>query len=297
MWILYSFLGAFFQAAEMAIKKKALQTRGVNNFIAFLAFTFAGLFLGGLLYFQTGRIWPETTLSPSFWQGIFWTVFLNLVAVYFLYKALDAADLSYLMPFMTLTSLSLIIPPAILLGELPSVSGFVGIIVVVIGALFMEITSVSEPDKKKSNRKGLLCFLITAACFTITPTATKIAVLESSALFSAFLIHILIGLSFIGLVIVFREQKRISEVMADSRRNSFLAAVVMAVLSIAIANGSVYKAMEMTEVSYVFAIKRTMPLFAFFIGYIYFKERKDVLTKLIATAIMVAGAVIITVFR
>ena len=94
----------FFQAAEMAIKKKALQTRGVNNFIAFLAFTFAGLLLGALLYFQTGRIWPETTLSQSFWQGIFWTVFFNLVAVYFLYKALDAAELSYLMPFMALTS-------------------------------------------------------------------------------------------------------------------------------------------------------------------------------------------------
>ena len=287
----------FFQAAEMAIKKKALQTRGVNNFIAFLAFTFAGLLLGALLYFQTGRIWPETTLSQSFWQGIFWTVFFNLVAVYFLYKALDAAELSYLMPFMALTSLSLIIPPAVLLGELPSASGFVGIIVVVIGALIMEIKSVSKSDRKKSNHQGLWYFSVTAACFTIAPTTTKIAVLESSALFSAFLIHSLIGILFIGFVIIFRERKRICELMAGPGRNYFLMAVMMTGLSIAIANGSIYKAMAMAEVSYVFAIKRTMPLFAFLIGYVYFKERENVFIKLVATVIMVAGAIIIAVFK
>ncbi|MCX6766077.1 MAG: hypothetical protein NT136_03925, partial [Candidatus Moranbacteria bacterium] len=89
MWIIYSLFGAFFQASEMAIKKKALQTRGVNNFIAFIAFTFAGLLLWGVYFWQGGSLWPIYELSDKFWQGMFWGVTLNILAVYFLYKALD----------------------------------------------------------------------------------------------------------------------------------------------------------------------------------------------------------------
>jgi uncharacterized membrane protein len=53
-------------------------------------------------------------------------------------------------------------------------------------------------------------------------------------------------------------------------------------------------AMDSAKVSYVFSIKRIMPLFAFLIGYFYFHERKDILRKIIATILMVAGAILTT---
>ena len=303
MWILYSFLGAFFQASEMAVKKKALQTKGLNNTIAFLAFIFAGILLGALLYVQSGKIWPENSLSGNFWEGMIVVIVLNVLAVYFLYKALDIADLSYLMPFMTLTSLFLVIPPIFVLGEIPSVIGFAGIAITVTGAFLMDykkktgIIAFEEYDKKIKNRKGLFYFLITALCFTITPTAIKVAIAESSALFASFLSHILIGISFIILIFIFKETKRIKEIFAFGGTGKFFFAVALAGIFIAIANGSVNEALKMTDVSYVFAIKRTMPFFAFIIGYFYFKERQDVFKKILATILMVLGAIIITVFK
>lgn len=301
MWVIYSLLGAFFQATEMAIKKKALQTRGVNNFIAFIAFTFAGLLLWGFYFWQAGNLWPNYELTGKFWQGMFWGVTLNILAVYFLYKALDMADLSYLMPYMTLTSLTLIVPPIIIFGEIPSVMGFVGIVFIVSGALVMEIKKKTRcPEFKETarkNRKGLMYFLVTAGCFTITPTALTLAVRESSVLFTSFLSHLLIGIGFIFLIIVFKETGRAKEILSDKQiKRGFLVAVILAGLSIAIANTSINAALDVQKVAYVMGIKRLMPLFAFVIGLVYFKERQDIPKKILATLLMVAGAVLITVF-
>jgi drug/metabolite transporter (DMT)-like permease len=39
-----------------------------------------------------------------------------------------------------------------------------------------------------------------------------------------------------------------------------------------------------------------MPFFAFLIGYFFFKEKTDVLRKIFATTLMVAGAIFIMTF-
>ncbi|MCX6765900.1 MAG: EamA family transporter, partial [Candidatus Moranbacteria bacterium] len=235
-------------------------------------------------------------------QGMFWGVTLNILAVYFLYKALDIADLSYLMPYMTLTSLTLIVPPIIILGEVPSLLGFIGIFLVVIGAIIMEIKkkarSLDSENTAKKNRRGLMYFLVTAGCFTITPTALTLAIRESSVLFTSFLSHLLIGIGFIALIVVFRETERAKEIYSDkSARKSFFGAVILAGLSIAIANTSINAALDVQKVAYVMGVKRLMPFFAFVIGLLYFKERTNLKKKMLATALMVAGAIVITIFK
>ncbi len=63
-----------------------------------------------------GNFFPPNSLPAAFWAGTAAAVATNCIATYFLYKALDLAELSYLMPYMTLTSLTIIIPPMILFG-------------------------------------------------------------------------------------------------------------------------------------------------------------------------------------
>lgn len=306
MWIILSVLGAIFQATGMAVKKKALQIKGSNNFIAFASFTFAGILLGGYLLLKGGQF-PEIINPYVFWQGMFWMVFLNILAIFFLYKALDASDLSYLMPFMTLTSLFIIVPPIFTLGEIPSVYGFFGIVLIVTGAITMEyksnrkrsFESEHEKEKSKSNRKGLMFFLITAACYTITPTAIKIVVVESNAIFASFLSLILIGISFLPLVFIFKEQNKIKEIFSTSsgHKNFFVSSLLFAGFLIAAEGLSINSAMSLTKVSYVMAIKRTMPIFAFLIGFFFFKEKINVKRKLLAIILMVLGAVFIATFN
>jgi drug/metabolite transporter (DMT)-like permease len=303
MWMIFSLFGALFQAIEMAIKKKALQTRGMNNFIAFLAFIFAGIILFLLFFSQTGMIWHDTTLSLSFWNGMFWYVALNVLAVYFLYKALDIAELNYLMPFFALTSFSLIIPAIFVFGEIPTIAALFGISLIVIGAIVMDYGNKAsvdtEKEKAKQNRKGKIYFLVTALCFTFAPTAQKVAVVESSALFVSYLVHLLIGLSFLGLIFISREQSRIREtfrMLTRPGRLKFLGIILLAGISIGIANTSINIALGAADVAVVMGIKRLMPLFAFVIGFLYFRERTGISKKITATSLMVLGAVLITLF-
>ncbi|HBI33656.1 MAG TPA: hypothetical protein DEA43_03495 [Candidatus Moranbacteria bacterium] len=320
-WIPFAFLGAIFQAAEGGIKKKALQMQGMNNVVAVVAFTFAGILFAIFCIVQSGTFFPVYQMSLGLWNAIFWMVLLNIIAVWFSYKAIDVSELSYLMPFMTLTSLSLIIPPMILLGEYPSKMSLVGIAVIVVGAFFMDWKfkrqlTAEEIEQRNNNRKGLLYFLMTALCFTFTPGIMKVIVLESgNVLFASYVVHILIGIGFIPLIFLIpatisfldkdglKQKKRLSRketrqlILENLKSNSaknFLIATLFAGAAIAIANGGINYALQFTSVASVFAIKRTMPLFAFVIGVIYFKERNNLLQKIIATIVMVIGAVIVT---
>ena len=174
----------------MAITKRILQSKGLNNFIAFSSFIFGGFLLGAVFYFQNGNLVFEINDAGRFWQGILFGVSFNVLAVYFLYKALSLADLSYLMPFMVLTSIFIIIPAIFILKEIPSVTGTVGIFIVVAGAILMEFKKRRSADekpndyenKKKSNSRGLVYFLVTAACYVVTSVYIKVAVIESSHL-------------------------------------------------------------------------------------------------------------------
>lgn len=301
-WMILSILGAFFQATGAAIKKKALQVPGMNNSIGFISFTVAGLIFGALYFFQTGTLWHDN-LTMRFWEGMFWYAGLNIVAVWFLYRALDISEFSYLMPFMTLTSLSVIIPPYFILGEIPSMVSFFGIALVVIGALAINYEPQKSVDltqsekKKKNNRRGLMYFIATAICFTITPTAAKIAVLESSVLFASFLVHILIGSGFLVMIVVFKEMGKLKEVFGKASRRILLGGIILAGIVIVAENGVINAALGMEKVAYVMAIKRLMPVFAFLISIFYFKEKYNLRKKFLATILMVAGAAMMGIFK
>lgn len=308
-WILLSVTGALGQATGWAIKKKALQTSGMNNVIGFLSFTTAGL-LFGMFMFVSGVPWPAP-IPLAFWQAMFWYAGLNVVAAWYMYKALDIAEFNYLMPFMTFTSLSVVLPSIVFLGEIPTLGSLIGITLVVLGAVWMNYspsklkadtnradeTSMAEREEKRwrDNRRGLGYFLVTAVCYTIAPTAAKISIRETSVVFASFVVHILIGLGFLGIMFIVKESGKIGRVVAGGEYSLLRNAILLAGLVIFIENGSINAALGLAPVASVLAIKRLAPAVTFLIGYFYFRERADAKRKAYATALMVAGAVLITV--
>lgn len=227
--------------------------------------------------------------------------------MWFAYKALDLAELSFLMPFMTLTSLSLIIPPMILLGEFPSSKSVIGISFIVAGVIYMDWKkkahlSLEEIETRKNNRKGVLYFFATAICYTFTPVLAKIVVVESgNVLFVSYITHLLIAIGFVFLIFLIPISKNRKESLMIIKKNltgdgskKFLLATILAGFVITISNGSINYALQYASVSSVFAIKRTMPLFAFLIGVIFFKERNNLFRKIIGTTVMVVGAILVT---
>jgi len=298
--VMLSMCGALFQALGAAINKKSLQKSGMNNLVGFVTFTVAGL-LFLLLYFFSTETFSYDNLSELFWEAMVWYAGLNVLAHWFLYRALNLAEFNHLMPFMALVSISVIIPPIFVLGEIPTVASFFGIILIVAGAIIINFKKsrsrkAVDDQQRKNNRKGTLYFIITAICFTFTTTLAKVTILASSVLFSSLIVHLLIGAGFLLMLIVFREFGKIREAIEKPELNPLLIGMIVVGFIIFVENGAVNTALGMAPVASVMAIKRIMPLFAFLIGLFYFKERSELRKKIIATAFMVAGAVFVTIF-
>jgi drug/metabolite transporter (DMT)-like permease len=300
MWIVLSVIAAFCQALCAAIKKKSLQTPGMNNVIGFISFTFAGIVFGCIHWAQTGTLWQDN-LSSDFWQGMLGYAGLNILAVWFLYRALDLAEFNHLMPFMTLTSVAIIIPPIFVFGEVPTPLAILGIAVVAAGAIVMTWhketihLAADAAEQRKRNHQGVAYFLITACCYTFTPTAAKEAIQESSVSFASFMVHILMGAGFLAMILLLGESERILRVFKDKTMRKFLIGIMATGVVIVLENGSINAALDVAPVASVMAIKRLMPLFAFGIGYLYFREHNDLRKKLLATTLMIVGAVLVTI--
>lgn len=291
--------GALFQALGAAINKKSLQKTGTNNLVGFFTFTVAGLvFL--LVYLFSARTFSYGNLSAHFWEMMAWYAGLNIVAYWFMYRALNLAEFNHLMPFMALVSISVIVPPIFLLGEIPTAASLFGIVLIVIGAILMNYKKYKNKNignqKHKNNRKGVLYFSITAICFTFTSTFAKVTIKESSVLFSSLVVHLLIGIGFFVMLVASKKFWEIKDAILKSELRPLLFSVVIVGIIVFAENGTVNTAFGIAPVASVMAIKRIMPLFAFLIGFFYFKERNDLKKKIVATALMVAGAVFVTIF-
>jgi drug/metabolite transporter (DMT)-like permease len=299
-WILYSLLGAVTQAVEMAVKKKTLQVRGANNLVGALAMLSAGLSMFALYFFEYGTFFPNTPLGAQFWLSAVVTTLLNIVGAWFLYRAIDIAELSYLMPFMMLTSLSIMLPPIIFLREFPTMWSILGIVVVMLGALFMDyrpkglLETVEDLELRRLNKKAKHYFLVTALCYTFTPTTMKIAVVLGGAVFTSALVSMLMFVGFLLLIFMLGETRRSVEVLTKSGRGVFILGVSIAGLAIALSQWGISNALLLAPVAYVMSVKRLMPIFAFAIGYFLFHEQSNTARKLSATIVMIAGALIIT---
>jgi drug/metabolite transporter (DMT)-like permease len=304
MWIIFGLLAAFFQSAGMALKKKALQFKGVNNFIAFTSFTIAGIAMFFVVLAKNQSLFPAIENPLRFWQGlILLSVLPNTFAIYFLYKALDITDLNHLMPFIAITTIFQAIPPIFIFGEIPSFLGIIGMLIIIFGAVLMEYKkrtarqeTEEEKTKRKNNRKGVVFFLITLLFWTLTPTGFKMVVEQTNSVYASAIIGLFIGLSFIPMMAIFRERNSIAELFSSKTQKIFIVAIALAGLFIAGEYWAMNAGYAIANVAYIMALKRVMPAFAFIIGYLYFKERADIAKKILATAIMIAGAAIISLF-
>ncbi|HWQ59975.1 MAG TPA: EamA family transporter [Candidatus Fimivivens sp.] len=300
-WIYLALIAAALQAVEAAIKKKLLREADTNVVIGTVSFLGASVLFFIAMYVHSGQVW-HPGLSARFWEAMFFYAGLNIAASWYGYKALDLAEFTFLAPFMTLTSLTMAIPPIFLLGEFPSIASLSGIILVIAGTAVMTFrrkrkdkVCESEDERRRNNRKGLMYLLITAGCFTFTPTLGKVTIQESTPLFASFVVFMLIGLGFMIISVCIGKFGKLRSVLTEKGYRVTLVAILVTAVLTFIENASANTAMTMAPVATVMALKRTAPLFSFIIGITYFRERKDILKKLAGAVLMVAGAIIISI--
>ncbi|MCP4148286.1 MAG: EamA family transporter, partial [bacterium] len=143
---------AFFEALKDVVGKKSLEH--CNEYIvAWSLRIFALPFLLPLLFFAGdlhlgGRFWPALIAGGS----------LNILTTIMYMKAIKSSALSVTVPMVTFTPVFLLITSPILLGEFPPLSGISGIILVVLGAYFLNIkeksSGLAAPFKALLREKG-----------------------------------------------------------------------------------------------------------------------------------------------
>jgi drug/metabolite transporter (DMT)-like permease len=275
LWFLYSLLSGFFLATSDAFCKKARLDD--HHVVAWARFFFAIPFLLILLFIA--RI-PELDRTFVIAQAILIPLDVALLLIYI--AAIRISPLSLTMPFYSFTPVFLIVTSFVMLGELPTALGIVGILVIALGTYFLNLNQRKHgllgPFKAIGKEKGSWLMLIAAFMASINSNLVKIAVSHSSVLFFTIL-HPLLVLALLSILFLPRIVKQQQAIMANKGT----------LLLGGMANGLMYL---IAIVPYMIAIKRFSSVFGVVYGRFMFKER-FFRERLAGALVMVAGAALI----
>lgn len=281
MWFLLAFLSSFsYSFRRFSEKTLAHKVDHFTLGFAVQAFSLPGITL--LLFFTD--IPNLFSLSGNFWYPllIIWLIFYPVQA-YFYYKSLREGDISYVLPLMSLVPIFTTISSWILLGEVPSMFGFIGIFAIVTGIYSLNIRpqrSIMSPITHLFRDKPSLYMIINCICLATGSTLDKIAVHASNPFFYSFINTV--GATIVLLVIA-RITNPTVHVSVKENGKSF---TIVGVLQ-AIAFTSYITALNTGIVAYVSAIKNASVIFSSIWGFIFLKEafNRYKLTALIFIAI------------
>lgn len=112
---------------------------------------------------------------------------LNCVAFLLYLRAIQISEISSVVPLIAFTSMFLLIISPIMIGEIPTVYGFIGVVLIIAGSYILNIEKgqrkLTEPLKRLLTNKGSRLMLLTAFIWSITSNIDKIGIKNSSPLF------------------------------------------------------------------------------------------------------------------
>lgn len=284
-WIIYSFLVALFTAAKNVSSKKSL--RSVDEYVVswFLAFLPAVFILP--LYFFT----PVPVLGNNFWTVLIADCLLSAIATVWSIRALLKSDLSLTTPLVAFTPLFMLLTGYLMLGEMPDAGGVTGVVLVVVGAYFLNIkerrNGYIAPFRALLRDEGAQLMLGAAFVWSVTGIMDKIVIQNSEPIFFVMAENFLIAFFILPFA-----WKRIKREHKDIRKEKYHLLGVGAFGTISLIFQMI--AISQTLVVYVVAIKRLSILLSIILGGVIFKE-KEIRQKFVGGAIMVLGVLFLTV--
>ncbi|MCP4149725.1 MAG: EamA family transporter, partial [bacterium] len=250
-------------------------------------------FLLPLLFFA-----GDLHLGSRFWLALIAGGSLNIATTIMYMKALKSSALSVTVPMVTFTPVFLFIISPILLGEFPPLSGISGIILVVLGAYFLNIkeksSGLAAPFKALLREKGPRLMLGVAFIWSITSNLDKIGIQNSSVAHWAIAVHIFTIIVMVP-VVWFASRYREDMAGASFMRDIVKSAKILGPLGFVNALKYICQlaALQFTLVAYVISIKRTSAVISVIFGFLIFKE-DGIKERLLGAVIMIAGVLLIT---
>jgi drug/metabolite transporter (DMT)-like permease len=304
-WAVLSAIGACADAAYYIVNKRFLRSLEPDLLAA------AGFLVGGvcLLAIALARGIPAT--GPDFLLAVGVDCILNIIGTTLAFRALRSTDLSLAVPMLAFTPLFLIGTAAVILHEIPSAIGVLGIIVIAAGSYVLNAaqghTGLMDPFRAMVRDPGVFSMLVVAFLYAVVINFDKMVVTNSDTVFGSGIVFSLLGAAFLGIFLlkqfIGRFRGRIaSEAAADPATpratgtwRDLAAAALIVGIFLTIETVAINQAYLQQIVPYVSAIKRTSILITVVYGTLVFRE-KELLRRISGAGLMVLGVILILLF-
>jgi len=218
---------------------------------------------------------------------------VNVVAAVLVARAYQTSDLSLVTPLRGLTPVFTLLVAALVLAEIPSWLGAVGVVTITAGT-YLLATAVRGADAIGPLRalwadRGARAMLLVALLYGVSSTYDKVGTLASSPLVWALTLQGTIAVV-TGTWVLRSEERR--RALAELGRGGWIAAGVTGAAT-ALMLAAQMTALTVGLAGYVIAVKRTSILFTVLAGGLLFGER-HLGARLLAAAVVVGGVVMLS---
>lgn len=269
--------------------QKQLTAKGNHPLVVnFLTYFFLGVLC---LFFIVDVKW--NALPSSFWIYSFLGGIVGAVGNGFLVKALQSGDLSVLGPINSYKSVVGIIVGIFLLAEVPNVWGLLGIALIIYGSYFVLDTTEDRFSWSLLKRKEIQYRIWAMILTAIEAVFVKKVILASSPLLS-FVSWCWFG-ALLSFILLLANNVNIKKDLRRVRLSNW-SKYVYVVLCIGTMQLTTNYTFDNMPVGYALSLFQLSTIISVVLGYHFFKE-KDLLKKLVGSAIMIIGSVLIILLK
>ena len=255
------------------------------NFLTYLLLAVLCLF--GLMLLKRIEISNEFWLY-SILGGVFGALGNGLLV-----KALQNGNLSILGPINSYKSIVGLIFAAILLGELPNAWGIVGIGIIIYGS-YLVLDTTEERFTMALLRNKEIQFRIGAMILTAIEAVFVKKVILASSPAVAFISWCIFGAVFSFVLVLLFQIEIKTEIKKFGTQSS--TKLLFLIICIGVMQLSTNFVFENMKVGYALSIFQLSIIISVLLGYRFFQE-KQILKKIIGSAIMIAGSVLIILMK
>jgi len=287
-WFILALSSAILSAAASLGEKKILFKLNPIQF-SFLLSLFTLLF--SIPFFFSGTfVQPDTTSLTI----LFFKTLLSSFAFLFVMYSIKNLEISEALPLLVLTPGFVAVFAFIFIGESLTYQEIFGVVLLLVGTYVLETESGRSffgPFKIFFQSKNYRFVITALLLFTVTSILDKVLVGKYKVTPHTFMAfqHVFMAVIFL-ITFLFLKKSSQSE-KTSVNKSAILLIILIAVITIGYRYTQI-EAVKIAPVALVLSVKRISVFFATLIGGKIFNE-KNLLKKAIATAIMVAGALLI----
>ena len=284
-WVLVSLLSAFFQASRIAVAKQLSFSFSAQALTFYVNFASLCITLPLIIWHHQ---FPLD--NPRYMSAVVVGAVLSGLGGWAFNYAIKVSEISIVGPLITLTPGFVIIIEWLLLGDVPSSMGFLGIGLLCTGSYILGLNVLKQqwytPFVRLFTNHGSRYAVIASLCFATASTLGREAIRLSDPLSFTVMVAMVNPLV---LFIIFSVNNRnfYHEVFGRHARKH-LGSLGLLGLFFALMRLADQIALSLTLASYAMAVKRMASVFSVLLGHYLFQEQ-HVPAKLVGSIIMVFG--------